>query len=316
VVAALGRRPLPREKVEEVKRLLREGHSCREVSRMTGVSLGKVGEIRKSMGIAATKEVGRSREGPSGLEEELSKVEQRLLKVENMLSDLFSALESAYRGRVDPKLGCLLIGRYEGAKCIFENPSKLQCALCPYYVSKLHILAIPKEVVEGLKALAEILSSIETPVPRQPASTGGAGEKPKDAIEKLEASLEDLESKRAKLKEVLEKMGFKVEDLYMRRDEVERLIEEARKKAFEEALKDKWIDVVEDIIRDVIPRLVELFRPAVQAFFMPAPATPVIAEAPKASEATPALRAPGSGERKVAEARAPEGQRASAGGSA
>ena len=206
---------------------------------------------------------GLSREGPS-------EIERRPSRVESMPSDLFSALESAYRGRVNPKIGCLHIGRYEGAKCIFENPSKLQCALCPYYVSKVHMLAA-KEVVE---ALEKILSSTGTPALQPPAPTGGAGEKPKDAIEELVASLKDLEAKRAKLKEVLEKLGFKVEDVYMRREEVERLIEEVRCKAVEEALDDKRIEAVERIIDNAISRLIELFRPAVQAFLASASAAP------------------------------------------
>jgi len=110
-VAYVGRKPLPRRKAEEVKRLLREGHSCREASRMTGVSLGKVGEIRKSMETATSREIER-------LQGNLSDLEQRLSKMEHTLNDMCSALENTYQGHVNPKLGCLHMGKYKGFKCL------------------------------------------------------------------------------------------------------------------------------------------------------------------------------------------------------
>lgn len=156
--------------------------------------------------------------------------------------------------------------------------------------------------LESLKRAVEkasmLFKSLGAPAPSPQAqlatatAVGGAerpGERARDVIEELEVALRDFESKRAKVKEILEKMVFKVEDTYMRRDEVERLIEEVKRKAFEEALDDKRVDMVGDIIRDAIARLIELFRPAVQAFFMPAPATPATPATPEASvEAPPA----------------------------
>ena len=205
-VVDVGRKPLPRRKVEEVKRLLREGRSCREVSRMTGVSLGKVGEIRKSVKTATSKEVGRSRDSLSDLERELSKIEHRLSRVEGMLNDLYSALE-------------------------------------------------------------KVLPSIGTPATPQPPTlaAGGTGEK-KDVVEEFEAALKDFELKRARVKEMLERLGLRVEDVYMKKDEVEKMVEEVRRKAAEEALDDKRIEAVENIVRDAVARLIELFKPVVQAF--------------------------------------------------
>ena len=95
-------------------------------------------------------------------------MEHRLSRVEGMLNDLYSALENAYQGHVNPKMGYLLIGRYEGAKCIFKNPSKLQCALCPYYVSKAHrALAIPKDALKVLEKIILLTSrgSSSTSIP-------------------------------------------------------------------------------------------------------------------------------------------------------
>jgi len=63
-------------------------------------------------------------------------------------------------------------------------------------------------------------------------------EQKKDPFDELETAFKDFEGKRTKIKEILEKMGFKVEDMYMRRDEAEKLIQEMRKQAEEEALDD------------------------------------------------------------------------------
>jgi len=149
----------------------------------------------------------------------------------------------------------------------------------------------------AVEKASRLFKSLGAPSPQAPPAPAGRAEGPKDVIEQLETALRDFESKRAKLKEVLEKMGFKVEDLYMRRDEVERLIEEERRKAFEEALEDKRIKAVENIINNAISRLIELFRPAVQAFFTSAPT-------PATSEALVPVAA--SSERKVTEAGATE----------
>ena len=91
--------------------------------------------------------------------------------------------------------------------------------------------------------------------------------KTRDIIAEFEGALSDFESKRARVKEALERMGLKVEDVYMRKDEVERLVEEARRRATEEAMDDKRIEAVADIISDAISKIIEMFKPAVQALF-------------------------------------------------
>lgn len=74
----------------------------------------------------------------SALEDRLSRIEGKLNHVNVFIQKLRSSLEAAYEIRVknEPGLGCIHMGRYENAKCLFKNPSKLQCALCPYYVPK------------------------------------------------------------------------------------------------------------------------------------------------------------------------------------
>jgi len=213
-VVDVGRKPLPREKVEEVKRLLREGHSCREVSRMTGVSLGKVGEIRKEM------ETGDER--PSKKTKLQSKLHPRYYK--EHYGEIWS----------DPELEPYRPEEFR--KLMDKKQSEAE-----YVGANKH-----RSVLEGE------LDDLEL-----------------ELITELRA-LRDFEAKRARLRKFLERMGFKVEDVYMRRDEVERLVEEERRRAAEEALEEgKRIEALTNIIRDAILKIIDLFGPAVQAFFTP-----------------------------------------------
>jgi len=124
---------------------------------------------------------------------------------------------------------------------------------------------------------------------RSTPTVSETGETPRDIVEEFEAAFRDFEAKRARIKEVLEKLGFRIEDVYMRRDEVERIVDEVKRRTAEEAIDDKRIEAVENIIRDAVARLIELFKPAVQAFLT----------APEASE---------SGEERGAEGGASEPQ--------
>jgi len=65
-----------------------------------------------------------------------------------------------------------------------------------------------------------------------------------------------------------------------------------RRKAYEEALNDKRVQAVENIISLAITRLIDMFKPAVHAFFMPAlVAMATSAPATEASETARALGA-------------------------
>lgn len=151
----MGRKPLSEEKVDEVERLLREGHSCREISAKTNVSLGKVSEIRKNMKINVEKVpseiMKRLQIRISDFEERLSKIEHKLekssrteRKLNVLVKDLRSMLEVACRIRqTHPEAACIHIGEYRGSKCLFKNP-RLFCALCPLYIPKW----LPKFIAE------------------------------------------------------------------------------------------------------------------------------------------------------------------------
>jgi len=112
------------------------------------------------------------------------------------------------------------------------------------------------------------------PVAPPPAPAAGPGptaptppEPPKNPIDEFEEAVKKYEETRTKMKETLEKLGYKVEDTYMRKDEVEKLVQEVRQKAEEEALDDKRIDAVERIITAAVDKIVGAFQPAIQAIF-------------------------------------------------
>jgi len=159
-----------------------------------------------------------------------------------------------------------------------ERVPSLEEVITPEYKSQLE-----KELdelslkIESLRRAVEkasrLFERLGAPPQTPPVLTGERSEGPRDVVGELEVALRDFEAKRARVRQVLESMGFKVEDVYMKRDEVERMVEEVKRRAAEEALDDKRIEMVGDIIRDAVARLVELFRPAVQAIFS-TPATP------------------------------------------
>lgn len=97
--------------------------------------------------------------------------------------------------------------------------------------------------------------------PKKETSEEGEG------FKDLEKIVEEYAKRRQKVKETLEKMGFKVEDQYISRDEVEKIIEEERRKAFDEAVEDKRVEAVERIVKDVASQIIQLFGPAIQYIF-------------------------------------------------
>jgi hypothetical protein len=116
-----------------------------------------------------------------------------------------------------------------------------------------------------LKAAMKIVG-MSVPPSSAPTATTPAPEKEEKAT-----AFEDFEERRQKMRDLLEKMGFKVEDQYLRRDEVERIVEEAKRRAAEEALDDKRIEAVRDIIQDAVARIIEMFKPAINMIFVPPP---------------------------------------------
>jgi hypothetical protein len=132
---------------------------------------------------------------------------------------------------------------------------------------ELEELEIRKQsIIRAAQKALKIFGSAPETMP-----TGEGDEKPRDVIDEFESAYRDFEAKRAKIKETLEKMGLKVEDLYMKRDEVERLVEETKRRAAEEALDDKRIEAVSKIVSDAVAQIVGMFKPVIQAYFSLAP---------------------------------------------
>ena len=69
------------------------------------------------------------------------------------------------------------------------------------------------------------------------------------------------------LKQRLEAMGYKIVGGPITWEQFEKALEEAKKKAKEEALDDKRIDAVVDIVRESVSKIIEMFKPAVEALF-------------------------------------------------
>jgi hypothetical protein len=87
------------------------------------------------------------------------------------------------------------------------------------------------------------------------------------SLEELTKVIRDYEETRRQIEEALEALGYRVVDMYVPREEVERIVEEARRRVYDETLDDKLIEAVKEIIPNSIAKLIELFRPAVDAIF-------------------------------------------------
>jgi DNA repair exonuclease SbcCD ATPase subunit len=79
-------------------------------------------------------------------------------------------------------------------------------------------------------------------------------EKKKEWIEKIEAD---------ELKNILQKKGYKIVGGPIPYDQVEKIVEEVKRRAYEEALDDKRIDAVAKIVEGSVERIIDMFRPAV-----------------------------------------------------
>jgi molecular chaperone GrpE (heat shock protein) len=66
------------------------------------------------------------------------------------------------------------------------------------------------------------------------------------------------------LKSLLESKGYKVVGGPVRWEDVEKMLEDVKKRAYEEALEDKKIEMAANVLRDVTSRFIDLFKPAVQ----------------------------------------------------
>jgi len=120
------------------------------------------------------------------------------------------------------------------------------------------------------RVLRGSVGRVPQPLGAPPATQATQGEaKVGSPVDDFLDAFKKYEEQRQKIREALEKMGFKLEDKYVSREEVERLVEEARRKAAEEALDDKRLAATERIMEHAIDRIIELFAPAVQAFMPP-----------------------------------------------
>jgi len=123
---------------------------------------------------------------------------------------------------------------------------------------------VKQELARTEEALKQAYSMMGTP-----AGQGGSPAQVQDpvAVLKILASgVRSMEQFREDMKQLLEKLGLKVEDRYIPREEVERLLEEERRKAVEEAMDDRRIQAVENIINRAVDRVTDLFKPLIDVW--------------------------------------------------
>ena len=145
----------------------------------------------------------------------------------------------------------------------------------PLLADYLKLRAALQRHLRAARAILEMEGLTAPPPPGQPPTvpqqTQQVQQRRLASLEELIKLIRDYEETRRQIKEALESLGFRVEDRYVPREEVERIVEEVRRRAYDEALDDKRIEAVKEIISTSIARLIELFRPAVDAIFGPTP---------------------------------------------
>lgn len=73
------------------------------------------------------------------------------------------------------------------------------------------------------------------------------------------------------LRKRLEQAGYKVVGGPLSWEQVEKMLKEEKRKAQEEAIDDKRVDAVANIVRDAVTKIIEMFKPAVEAYFSTPP---------------------------------------------
>jgi len=83
----------------------------------------------------------------AALEDRLSKLEGIVDELQNFKRVLRGLLDILYEAHISPEMGCFWIEKSKSSKfCLYEKPSRICCALCPYYMPKWLLSAIRKEM--------------------------------------------------------------------------------------------------------------------------------------------------------------------------
>jgi len=241
--------PLPEDLKQKVIELRKRGYSIREIARKLRCSKTFVHDTLKEAGLAGSKAVRSS--------------EDR--------GDANGADTSQNAGRSS---GANV--RTTGADSEDSKPPTVEEAerRIKEYLSteaetefEKRFLELEGERQKLIKSARKILAKYD---PTYTLSREREDEEDEDPLVDFEEALRSFNERRERMKKLLESMGFRVEDLYMRREEVEKLIDEVKRKAAEEALEDKRIEAVKDIINNAVNRIVSLFAPVVD-YYIPKP---------------------------------------------
>jgi hypothetical protein len=138
----------------------------------------------------------------------------------------------------------------------------------PLLADYLKLRSALQRHLRAAKAILEMEGLTAPPSPTQPPeSQTQQPQRRGPSLEDLTRLIKEYEDTKRQIKEALEALGFGVVERYIPREEHERIVEEVRRRAYDEALDDKRIEAVKEIISTSIAKLIELFRPAVDAIF-------------------------------------------------
>jgi transposase-like protein len=237
----VSRRESTLEKVRKVKELLKQGYSLRKALREVGLSWDAWRKYKDTVEDEAGGEEpevgGASAKPPTEVQPRGSTARRQMEYLEAVRQ-----IEEQLRA----------IGIAEEDVPLIADYLKLRAAL--------------QRHVRAARAILEMEGLTAPPPPAQP-------QRRSPSLEDLTRLIKEYEETKKQVKEALEALGFGVVERYVPREEHERILEEVRRRAYDEALDDKRIEAVKEIISTSVAKLIELFRPAVDAIFGLTPQT-------------------------------------------
>ena len=250
----MSRRESTVEKVRRVKELLKQGYSLRRALREVGLSWDGWRKYRDVVEVGGEGEESEGRRGAGGIPAEPA--------AKTPVGQPGEPGRTAARRQAE---------YLEAVRQIEEQLRSIGIAEedVPLIADYLKLRSALQRHIRAARAILEMEGLTAPPPPTQPPAESQTQQPQRRSpnLEELIKLIRDYEETRRQIKEALESLGYRVVDRYIPREEVERIVEEARRRAYDEALDDKRIEAVKEIISNSIAKLIELFRPAVEAMF-------------------------------------------------
>jgi hypothetical protein len=241
----VSRRESTLEKVRRVKELLKQGYSLRKALREVGLSWDGWRRYKDVVEVGGEGEGSEGGRGAGGVPAEPT--------TKTPVGQPGEPGRTAARRQAE---------YLEAVRQIEEQLRSIGIAEedVPLLADYLKLRSALQRHVRAARAILEMEGLTAPPPPAQP-------QRRSPSLEELIKLIRDYEETRRQIKEALEALGYRVVERYVPREEVERIVEEVRRRAYDEALDDKRIEAAKEIISTSIAKLIELFRPAVDAMF-------------------------------------------------